>query len=134
VPSFGSRRYPTIDAIPEIAYLGLNDFSSNLDSYTAHSITSILSFNVEEIEVKTTTFTTNPLTTEVTPSDLTKPIVQDSQKAEIILLEEKIQQYKKELEKCTSRIEGFQVMLKTIISKVSQIPPMQSALSTRRPE
>jgi hypothetical protein len=134
VPSFGSRRYLTIDTIPKIAYLACDDFSSNLHSNTAHSITSILIFNVEEIKVNKTTFKTNPPTTEVTPSGLTEPIVQDSQKAEIILLKEKIQQYKKELEKYTSRIEGFQVVLKTIISKVSQIPPIQSELSTRRPK
>ena len=122
------------ERIPEIAHLARDDFSNSSNSYTAHSISSILSFDIEEIEVKTTTQATTPPTTETTPSDLSDPILNDNTTEDILSLKAEIQKYKSELEKCTLKMEGFQVMLETIIEQVSKINSTSSNTIPRRPD
>jgi hypothetical protein len=40
------------DTLPDIAYLAQDNFSKSSNSYTSHSIASILSSEIEEIEVR----------------------------------------------------------------------------------
>jgi hypothetical protein len=64
------------DRLPEVAYLAQDNFSKSSNSYTSHSIASILSFEINEIEVrKPNTNVTAPIT-ETTPSDLSDPVGQ----------------------------------------------------------
>jgi len=90
---------------PEIAHLSRDDFSDSSNSYTAHSISSILSFDIEEIEVPKTTQATTPPTTTTTPSNLSDPILNDNTTDNILSLKAEIQKYKSQLEKCTIQIE-----------------------------
>jgi hypothetical protein len=116
-----TRQFGTI---PEIAHLARDDLSSNSDSYTANSIKSILNFDIDEIVVKkaSSKATITPTTTSTTPSDLSEPEVNKSHRSEINKLKEETMSYKKALEMCTTKMEVFQAMLKTINSKVSQLP------------
>ena len=113
--------------IPEIAHLARDDLSRNSDSYTTNSINSILSFDIDEIVVKkaSSKATITPTTTATTPSDLSEPVVNESHRSEINKLKEEIQSYKKALEMCTTKMEGFQAILETINGKVSQLPSAQ---------
>ena len=122
------------DTYPEVAYLTRDDFSKSNDSYTSHSITSILSFEIEEIEVRKFTEEITAPNTETTPSDLSEPVTSDKAKAEVEQLKEEVQNYRKELEKCTLKIEGIQVMLETIIEHVSKLSSGIPPTSPRRPE
>ena len=70
--------------------------------------------------------TITPTTTATTPSDLSEPVVNESHRSEINKLKEEIMSYKKALEMCTTKMEGFQAMLETINSKVSQLPSAQT--------
>ena len=122
------------DTYPEVAYLARDDFSKSNDSYTLHSITSLLSFEIEEIKVKKFTAEITAPNTETTPSDLSEPVTNDKAKAEVEKLKEEVQNYRKELEKCTLKIEGFQVMLETIIEHVSKLSSGVIPPSPRRPK
>jgi hypothetical protein len=70
------KRYQELDpddtrhyhALPEIAYLAQDDFSKRSNSYTSHSIASILSCKIEDIEVRKTNTTVTAPITEATPS------------------------------------------------------------------
>ena len=108
-----------LDTYPEVAYLTRDDFSKSND--TSHSITSILSFEIKEIEVRKFTEEITAPNTETTQLDLSEPVTNNKAKAEVKQLKEEVQNYRKELEKCTLKIEGFQVMLETIIEHVSKL-------------
>jgi len=93
-----------------------------------------LSFEIEEIKVRNFTEEIAAPNTDTTPSDLSEPVTNDKAKAEVEKLKEEVQNYRKELEKCTLKIEGFQVILETIIKHVSKLSLGVISLSPWRPE
>jgi hypothetical protein len=66
-----TRQFGTL---PKVAYLAQDDFSKSSNSYTSHSIASILSFKIEEVEVRKPRTTVTAPITETTPSDLSNPL------------------------------------------------------------
>ena len=100
---------------PEIAHLTRDDLSDSMESYTSHSMASILSFETKEIEIKQPPKASTPMTTETTPSDLSDPVLNEKTTAEVELLKAEAQHYCSKLEKYTLKIKGFQVMLETIM-------------------
>ena len=59
-----------------VAYLARDNSSKSSNSYTSHSITSILSFEIEEIEVRKPTAEVAAPNKETTPLDLSEPTVE----------------------------------------------------------
>ena len=62
---------------PEIAHLTRDELLDSIESYTSHSIASILSFEIEEIEIKQPPKASTPMTTETTPSNLSDPVLNE---------------------------------------------------------
>ena len=120
------------DTTPEVAYLARDDFSNSSSSYTSHSITSILSFEIDEIEVKKSNATVTAPTTETTPSDLSDPVVPASSTNEISRLKEEVKMYKHELEKCNTQMTKFQEMLEIIMIQVEKISTPSTESPNRR--
>ena len=120
------------DTSPEVAYLARDDFSKSSSSYTSHSITSILSFEIEEIEVKKPTATITAPTTEKTPSDLSDPVAPASSTNKISCLKEEVKKYQYKLEKCFTQMTKFQEMLEIIMTQVEKISTPLIELQNRR--
>jgi hypothetical protein len=82
--------------------------------YTSHSIASILSFEIEEIEVrKPNTIVTAPIS-ETTPSDLSDPVGQVQATNEVSRLKEEVKKCQQELEKCTIQVEKSRQCLRKL--------------------
>jgi hypothetical protein len=94
----------------------------------------ILIFEIEEIEIKQPPKVSTPMTIETTPSVLSDPVFNEKITAEVELLKAEVQHYRSKLKKYTLKIEGFQVMLKTIMKQVSKLNPTTTAPSPRRPD
>ena len=120
------------DTSPEVAYLARDDFLNSSSSYTSHSITSILSFEIDEIEVKKSNATVAAPTTETTPSDLSDPVAPASSTNEICCLKEEVKMYKHKLEKCTTQMTKFQEMLEIIMIQVEKISTPLTKSPNRR--
>jgi hypothetical protein len=103
-----------LHTLPEIAYLAQDDFSKSSNSYTSHSIASILSFEIEEIEVRKTNTTVTAPIIETTPSDLSDPAGQAPAITEVSRLKEEVKKYQQELEKCTIQMEKFRPCLRQL--------------------
>ena len=121
------------DTYPEVAYLARDDYSKSSDSYTSHSITSILSFEIEEIEVRKPMIDVTEPNTTTTPSDLSEPAVEGPAINEISQLKAEVKTYKQELEKYTAKMEKFQEMLETIMAQVGQMSTPIKEPPNRRP-
>ena len=76
-----------------VAYLARDDSSKTSNSYTSHSITSILSFEIEEIEVRKPTSEVAAPNKEKMPSDLSEPTVEVPVTNKLSQLKADIQNY-----------------------------------------
>jgi hypothetical protein len=121
------------DTYPEVAYLARDDFSKSSDSYTSHSITSILSFEIEEIEVTKSSVEIPAPNTETTPSDLSEPAVEVLETNELRQLKAEVKKYQQELVKYTAKMEKFQEMLEIIMLQIGQLSSPTTEGSNRRP-
>lgn len=100
--------------------------------YTSHSIASILSFEIEEIEVRKPSTTDTAPITETTPSDLSDPLGQVPATNEVSRLKEEVKKYQQELEKCTIQMEKFQAMLETVMTKIEKMSTPVEESTNRR--
>jgi hypothetical protein len=108
------------DTNPEVSYLPQDDVSTSEDSYASRSIASIMSLEIEEIEVVQIN-TEVPPTTVNTPSELSNPSSALSAASEIEMLRAEVRRNQEEMIRYVQTMEKFQEMLETILKQVGNL-------------
>lgn len=120
------------DTNPEVAYLARDDMSSSRDSYSSRSISSIMSFEIEEVTILPHLDVT-PIPTPATPSEVSEPSTVTAT-SEVETLRSEIRRYQDEMLQYVNKMDRFQTLLETILLQVGNLAPPSFNLPSDNPE
>jgi hypothetical protein len=105
---------------PEVAHISKDDYSSTADSYYSHSADTIMTFEVEEIQIRNDEpVKMSEATTSTTPSEISIPptILPTSNENELSALRTQVAHYQQELATYATKMEKMYTMLESLLKK-----------------
>jgi hypothetical protein len=117
---------------PEVAYLPRDDMSSSRDSYSSRSISSIMSFEIEEVNIlpcPDVSTAPNP----ATPSEVSEPSTVTAT-SEVEILRSEIKRYQEEMIQYVNKMDRFQTLLETILLQVGNLATPSVNLPSNKTE
>jgi hypothetical protein len=120
------------DTNPEVAYLARDDMSSGRDSYSSRSVSSIMSFEIDEVTILPHP-DVNPLPTPATLSAVSDPSTVTAT-SEVEILRSEVKRYQEEMLQYVNKMDRLQILLETILLKVGGLAPPLDNVPNNMPE
>jgi hypothetical protein len=102
------------ETIPEIAHVMQDDYSTSDMSFFSTSIQTIMSFEVEEVEIRRETTSNNNLQSSTSTSEVSTPVLLDRD-ADILELNTKINNHQKVLKIYLQKVDQIHTMLEALL-------------------
>ena len=122
---------------PEVAHVTQDDYSTGDDSFFSASIESIMSFDVEEVDVSHDTKDTNNMNPSTSTSEISMPALINKDE-DVKELKAQINKYQQELSIYVQKVDQIHTMLESLLKNRNEDDLMQEGdfttnKKTRRP-
>jgi hypothetical protein len=121
------------ETLPEIAHVMQNDYSTGNMSFFSTSIETIMSFEVEEVEIRRETTSNSNLQSSTSTSEVSTPALLDRDD-DILELNTKISNYQKELKIYLQKVDQIHTMLEALLkaADVDKNPKEDSSFNSKK--